>query len=185
MKRKNGDLSDNESDGGHHKSKKKQKKRHKSDSDQDEDDESAKRTSKREKNSKHDKKEKKHKKHKKERQSEKEKIFELEKARLKADLRIETSVWLTEDNAHKVYFFDLTGDHNNLLFGNLHRKDVAIYERQKFCLGLDKSEGITVVWRASNPTYLVFKREARDNVQRNRYHASKNVILLQEKNIQR
>jgi hypothetical protein len=135
------------------------------------------------KKDKRDKKEKKHKrKHKEEDEyfvSEKEKIFEMEKARLKADMRLATTIWKTDENEHKLYFFDITGDYNNLLFARLHLNDIPFYERRKFCLGLARGEGITIrSQKGGESFYIVFRYDMRDTQQNFRYSAQKNAAAL-------
>lgn len=41
-----------------------------------------------------------------------------------------------------MYFWDVLGDRNNLLFGYLHHSDIPEYRRQRYCVGLPITERI-------------------------------------------
>lgn len=91
---------------------------------------------KRKKKSRKSKKEKKKK-------SEKEKMIELDQKNITDDTRKPMNIWMSE-NKDKLYFFDLIGDPNNLIFAGLYRLDIPNYKRRPLGIGLLQRERLKI-----------------------------------------
>ncbi|PRP76931.1 hypothetical protein PROFUN_06209 [Planoprotostelium fungivorum] len=112
-----------------------------------------------------DKKQKKDKKHKKSKKNKKqktdqEKIIAIEQKLAKEGRRKPPSVWLTKDRiVEQPYFYDMLGDPNNAVYGELYRNDVPVYRRGRRCIGLPENEVI----RPTRICYLFSTRGSREN----------------------
>jgi flagellar biosynthesis GTPase FlhF len=86
--------------------------------------------------------------HKKKHKTEKEKLLELDRKYYELEKRknAPVSAFLNKNQEgskpiqDKIYFWDLLGDRNNLVFFCLYQQDIPYYRRQNFCLGLEKTE---------------------------------------------